>query len=164
MSKATLPALLATTFLALSTPPTLADQEAAQVYTRVTAFEIAEILQGAGYRAEMTTDSQGDPLIQSTTEGSTFAIYFYDCSDTAVRSCKSIQFAIGFDMAQGTTTAHVNDWNRRNRFAKVYLDDENDPWLEFDVNIEGGVTQANLRVILDLWAHLVADFKNHIDW
>lgn len=124
---------------------------------------IADLLRTMGYRAELTKDNQGDPKINSATGGSNFRIYFYGC--TANMDCKSIQFAAGFDLTDGTTLDVVNEWNAAKRYTKAYLDDEQDPLIEMDINLDfGGVSENNFRDSLDLWEGLLAGFKRHINF
>ncbi|MDP2739752.1 MAG: YbjN domain-containing protein [Pseudorhodobacter sp.] len=124
---------------------------------------IADLMRAMGYRAELTADNQGDPKINSATGGSNFRIYFYGC--TANKDCRSIQFAAGFDLTAGTTLDVVNKWNAAKRYTKAYLDDEQDPLIEMDINLDfGGVSENNFRDSLDLWEGLLAGFKQHINF
>ena len=124
---------------------------------------IAELMKTFGYRAELTTDDQGDPKIKSSAGGANFSVYFYGCTNG--KDCTSIQFSAGFDLTDGTTLEVVNDWNTAKRYGKVYLDSENDPYIEMDINLEfGGVGEETFRDTLDIWDRLVSDFKTHIDW
>ncbi len=52
------------------------------------------------------------------------------------------RFAVG-----GTkfTLRDVNEWNRSMTFSKAYLDNDGDPVLEMDVDLEGGVTLARIK-------------------
>lgn len=144
--------------LLVAAPPALAENLMAN-----SPEGIARAMQDFGYRAELTTDSQGDPLIKSAAGGANFSVYFYGC--TGGRHCQSIQFSAGFDLENGTTLEVVNDWNARKRFAKSYLDDEQDPYLELDVNLSySGVTEKNFADTLETWEKLLAEFKTHIDW
>jgi len=122
---------------------------------------MAEVLRAMGYRAELTKDDQGDPKIVSATGGSNFRIYFYGC--TANVNCTSIQFAAGFDLTNGSTLEVMNAWNTAKRYSKSYLDNEQDPLIEMDVNLSfGGVSEENFRDTLDLWDSLLGQFKQHI--
>jgi len=122
---------------------------------------LAEVLRAMGYRAELTKDDQGDPKIVSATGGSNFRIYFYGC--TANLNCTSIQFAAGFDLTNGSTLEVMNAWNAAKRYSKSYLDAEQDPLIEMDVNLAfGGVSEQNFRSTLDLWDGLLGQFKTHI--
>jgi hypothetical protein len=50
------------------------------------------------------------------------------------------------------------------RFASAYLDDEGDPYLQMDINTEGGITQENFEKSLDLWQSLKGEFEKYIDF
>ena len=45
------------------------------------------------------------------------------------------------------------------RFAKAYLDDQNDPVIEMDVNLQGGVSRKNLEETFDLWIYSMGKFE-----
>ncbi len=134
---------------------------AAQTVDGTDPERIAGILRDMGYKALLTTDQVGDPKIESKANGNDFSIYFYGC-DKGI-NCKAIQFAAGFDLADGTSLDVINDWNAKNRFGRAYLDDEADPFVELDVNLDfGGVTETNLRDTIDWWDVVMAAFVEHI--
>ncbi len=141
-------------------------QPRATVSGQVTADNpegMADLMRDFGYRAELTTDDQGDPKIRSGGGGANYSIYFYGCTDG--KDCQSIQFSAGFDLDAGTTLAVVNDWNTNKRFGKVYLDPDNDPYIEMDVNLAfGGIGEATFKDSLELWDRVLSDFQAHIDW
>lgn len=125
--------------------------------------DIAAKLQDFGYRAELTKDEQGDPKIKSSAGGANFSIYFYGCEKNI--DCTAIQLSSGFDLETGTTLEVVNDWNANKRYGKVYLDDEKDPYIEMDIELEGeGIPVETFRMNMETWDKIVADFQTHIDW
>lgn len=127
------------------------------------AAVLAGVLQDLGYRAMLSTDSSGDPLIRSSADGSEFSIFFYGCSSG--QACKAIQFSKGYDMATGMSLEQVNEWNREYRFGKVYLDDEADPFIEMDVNLDfGGVARENFADTFDWWLVTTREFEAFIGW
>ena len=99
----------------------------------VTPDEVARVMQNRGFRAEITTTEDGRPLIKSTSGGYRFGVYFYGCKQDR---CPTIQFASAFDMADGLSLKRINAWNRSSRFGRAYLDDESDPFVEMDVDVE----------------------------
>lgn len=127
----------------------------------VTAREMADVLQNRGYRAEITTDSDGDPMIKSTAEAINFQVYFYNCNGKP--RCKTIQFGSAFDLEHGMELGKINDWNRHNRFGRAYLDDENDPFVEMDVDVEHGFSTEALSNNLDTWVAVLPKFRNFIN-
>ena len=52
---------------------------------------LARVLQDMGYRAELTTDNSGDPMIKSSASGADVAILFYGCkSNRTARPSSSL--------------------------------------------------------------------------
>jgi len=127
----------------------------------VTAQEVIEVLQAKGYRAQEDEDGVGDPMVRSATDGVNYNIYFYGCEGTR---CTSIQFGSAFDLPEPMTLARVNEWNRDMRFGRAYLDDEMDPILEMDVDLELGATTEQLESVIGTWAAVVPAFKTFIDF
>lgn len=128
----------------------------------MTGPEVVTWLQKGGYKAELTKDEGGDPLINSAADGQTFKIYFYDCNEA--KRCKALQLSAGFDMKEGLTLAKANEWNRKNRYLKVYLDDDLDPYVQYDVNVNAGRTISGLDDDFGVWTGMIGDFTTFIDW
>ncbi|MFT4251177.1 MAG: YbjN domain-containing protein [Caulobacter sp.] len=128
----------------------------------MTGPEVAKWLQDAGYKAELTTDETGDPMIKSAAAGVNFIVYFYDC--TAKPRCKALQFAASFDLKQPMSASKINEWNRKNRYLKAYIDDEGDPYVQYDVNINAGRSKAVLEDDFSVWTSMVDDFTTFIGW
>lgn len=148
------------TFSVLSAMSFLAAPAAAQVVGD--ADVIASLMQSYGLVVEQDRDDYGDPRLSSRLEGTRFSVYFYDCEDGP---CQSIQFTAGFDMDRPLPVQRVNDWNRDKRFGKAYLDDEGDPFVEYDVNVDfDGVGAKNFDDTLDIWRQVLEEFRDHIDW
>jgi hypothetical protein len=126
----------------------------------VTAAQVAAVLQANGYKAEISKDSQGDPLISSAAEGTSYKIHFYGCHSTP--RCAAVEFLVGFDLPNGMTMDKVNKWNRDGRFAHAYLDDENDPYLQLDLNTSPGFTSESLGSYVDTWTAWLPKFKTYI--
>ncbi|MFB2533358.1 YbjN domain-containing protein [Paracoccus sp. p4-l81] len=115
-----------------------------------------------GLVVEQDVDGAGDPRLSSRIEGTRFDVLFYDC-DTG--TCQSIQFTAAFDMTEPMDVAVINAWNRDMRFGKAYLDDEGDPFVEMDVNVDAdGVGRKNFDDTLDIWRTVLGQFRNHIGW
>lgn len=124
---------------------------------------IMSAMQDYGFVATLETDSDGDPKIVSRVSQTKFRVYFFGCKDNV--DCASVHFRAGYDLDEPTNALKVNEWNRENRFAKTYIDDEGDPFLEYDVNLDfDGVGEKNFEDSLDWWRLVVEDFEEHIDW
>ncbi|MDQ7070451.1 MAG: YbjN domain-containing protein [Rhodobacterales bacterium] len=131
--------------------------------TATDAYEVMTRMQKFGFIASMEADSDGDPKIVSRVSDTKFRVYFYGCENND--NCSSLHFRAGYDLANGITASKMNEWNREKRFAKAYIDDEGDPFLEMDVNLDfEGVGDENFEDSLDWWRLLVEDFEEFIDW
>ncbi|PTS81683.1 MULTISPECIES: YbjN domain-containing protein [unclassified Caulobacter] len=127
----------------------------------MTGPEVAAWLQKAGYKAALSKDSSGDPMIESAADGTNFKIYFYDCKDDR---CKALQFSAGFDLKQPLKLEKANEWNTKNRYLKTYLDEEGDPYVQYDVNVNAGRTLEGLKDDFELWVGMLPDFTTFIGW
>lgn len=125
----------------------------------VTAQEVAAALQAKGLQAQIGKDSQGDPMITSALDGSPFRVLFYTCK---AGRCAAISFATAFPNASGVTLQTINDWSRKNRFGRAYLDDDQDPFVEYDVDMERGATTEAIGNAIDVWAWVIPNFKKHL--
>lgn len=128
----------------------------------VTAKEVAAALSAKGYKAEISTGSDGDPIVTSGADGSTFRVFFYTCRETP--RCASVQFTAAFDLDEGLTYAKINEWNRNKRFGRAYLDDEMDPFVEMDVDFEHGATSEAVENVIDTWASVLPAYKDFVGW
>lgn len=123
---------------------------------------IAGIMRAEGFQAKLERDDDGDPVIRSRASRKRFSVSFYGCDKG--RACKTIQFWSGFDLERGVTLARVNQWNTEKRFTKVYRDDEDDPYLEMDASLVGGVSRENFVDTLDWWIVGLDEFIEFINW
>lgn len=56
----------------------------------------------------------------------------------------------------------INEWNKKHRFSRAYLDDVDDPVLESDLGFSGGVTGDTLVEFFRTFRASVTTFKEHI--
>ena len=146
--------LLALALLPIATP-CLAQNVSAD------AAKLVTVLQVAGYQADLSKDSTGDPMINSSTSGSKFVVLFYNCTNHA--DCTTIQFQTAWAMKVKPTLTSMNEWNRKHRFARAYIDDEGDPGIMMDVNLDkGGMSPELFRDNLGVWFSIVDMFKKQI--
>jgi hypothetical protein len=122
--------------------------------------EIANIARGYG-SATLDTQSNGDPKITGKIEGVGYSVYFMNCTDGA--NCEDLNFYAGFLDNKQTMDA-INAWNRDKRFGKAYLDSDLDAVLEFDVNLEHGVSHENLDAAFSLWGLLLDQYTTYIGY
>jgi len=116
-----------------------------------------------GYAATLETDSQGDPKISSRVSQSNFVVFFYGCTDNV--DCSSVQFYAGYDLTDSFSALRANEWNRNQLFTKATIDDEGDPSLEMDVNLDfDGSGADNFQDVLDIWRMSIEEFEDFIDF
>ena len=124
---------------------------------------VVRALQSGGYAATLGTDKIGDPMVTSGVGGTTFQIFFYNC--TAHRECATVTFHSGYDLNQAVGLERINEWNRTKRFGRAYLDGEADPILEMDVDLDdGGVSSLLFIDNIEFWASVLGDFERHIGY
>ena len=124
---------------------------------------LVKALQNAGYAAKLGTDKVGDPMITSGVSGTTFQIYFYNCTNH--KACATVQFHSGYDLKNPVSLERINEWNRGQRFARAFLDKEDDPILQMDVDLDdGGVSTLLFIDNIEFWASLLGAFEKHIGY
>lgn len=60
------------------------------------------------------------------------------------------------------TLSRINEWNKTKKFTRAYLDKDNNPALESDLDFEGGVTLESIGRFLGIFAASVDIFAKHI--
>ncbi|HEX8239604.1 MAG TPA: YbjN domain-containing protein [Allosphingosinicella sp.] len=124
---------------------------------------LVKALQKEGYAAKLGVDKVGDPLITSGVSGTTFQIYFYNC--TSNKNCATVTFHSGYDLKTNIGYEKINEWNRGKRFGRAYLDKEDDPILEMDLDLDdGGLSQALFIDNVQFWASVLVEFEKHIGY
>ncbi len=147
--------------LGLVVAATMAAATPAAAQVVASGDSIASVLRDRGYQAELTKDSDGDPMIRSGAGGSKFIILFMGCTNN--KGCTSIQFYAGFKSSGSTSVGKMNDWNRTKRFARGYIDNDGDPVVEMDIDLdEGGMSRALFQDNLAVWVAALDAFKKHI--
>ena len=126
----------------------------------MTAEEVTAWLLNAGYQAKIVTDQSGKITISSAADGIEFHVAFYDCHD---RRCGSIQFFAGFDTKGALSPQKINQWNTTKRWARGYVDNTNDPWIEMDVDLSPGGTYEILKDEFATWQDTLRVFKKFIN-
>jgi Putative bacterial sensory transduction regulator len=132
----------------------------AQTVTAQNPQSIVAALQGAGYKAELSKDGTGDPLIRSSSGGTSFAIFFFGCTKNV--DCATIQFFAGYTDKK-PTLAQLNDWNSKKRFGRAYISDSGSARVEMDVDLDdGGISAKLFEDNVEFWVATMAAFEKHI--
>lgn len=92
---------------------------------------VAAVLRRGGYSPRMDRDADGDPMIRFRIATKSVQLRFYGC--VAGQGCMSMQLTTGYDLPDGMDPALANQWMRENRWGKVHLDEDRDPFLQYDI-------------------------------
>lgn len=133
----------------------------AQLITAKDPSSIVRVLQNKGYRAELTKDETGDPMIRSASSGTDFLVMFYNCKEN--RNCATVQFYSGFSEFKNGSVAAINEWNAKNRFGRAYVSDKGTARLEMDLDLDdGGMSLALFEDNIEFWVAILANFEKHL--
>lgn len=143
------------------TPPP-APGPAGDTLTALDPQSVLDELIAQGFRGELKTTSTGRSVIRFVASGANSQIYFYDCKD-GLAQCTTLRFGYGLDFKNGVDIAKVNEWNRQQLWGRVYVDDENDPWLDIILNTGDALPKARFDEVLDLWERVVGKFRTHFE-
>lgn len=117
---------------------------------------IVEVLKGFGSATVEKTD-KGIPKISARADGQKYWVSFYGCTDDGT-GCRSIEFwtywSGDFDLDE------VNDWNVKRRFAKAYLDEDEDLAVSMDIQLSHGVERRTLEDNVDMWVSQMTDVRD----
>ncbi len=150
--------LLSVTGLLLGLATGLSAVTAQELIDGSDAEAILAIAQRHG-EAALSTQSSGAPLISGSVGERAYHLFFMNCGETG--TCEDLNFYAGFLGVKPTLDA-LNEWNRNRRFGNAYLDADLDAVIEFDLNLEYGVTADNLDAAFSLWSLLLEEFTLQI--
>ena len=100
---------------------------------------MVKVLEFAGYEAELSTDSQGDPLISTELAGYSTDLVFYGCNEETHDECDAIQFYAGFKTDGKIDAVKVDAFNAQYRYAQASLDEDKDMVIRWDVLTGKGI-------------------------
>ena len=149
-------ALIIGAALAFSSTPARAELVSAKNPATIKA-----IVEAQGWSATIVSKADADPYIESSRNGLKFLVLFMNCEDH--RNCKTMQYYMGFSDAKDVSLDRFNEWNKSKRFARCYRDDEGDPVLEMDVDVDfAGIPRENVSDSFNTWAALVDSYREFI--
>jgi hypothetical protein len=124
---------------------------------------IRQILEGQGLPAELRKSDDSPPYLESKHNGLKFLILFMNCDDSK-RNCATVQFYMSFSDADNASLENLNNWNKDKRFARAYRDDEGDPVLEMDLDLDfDGLPRKNVGEAINTWKSLMDAFQKHVN-
>ena len=114
-----------------------ADSGDKRVLEEITITELTSFVKSEGYIVEKP---EKDGPLRFKMEGVKVQLFIYDEGE-------AIQFHCGW-VDTDATLEKINTWNRTKRFSRAYLDEDGDPHLELDLDLEGGVTLGRMKSFL----------------
>ncbi len=122
---------------------------------------IKAIIESQGWPATLVSKPGDDPYIESTRNGLKFLVLFMNCDEG--KNCKTLQYYMGFSDAKGVSLDKLNKWNKEKRFARGYKDEEGDPVLEMDVDLDfAGIPRENVGETFNTWAALMDSYREFV--
>ena len=122
-------------------------------FNGVTIPEIQTILSGAGFKAETVHEETGLVVLQVSIRQLKFILILQ--GEVSRGRFGSAQCVIGF--RDHFRIDQANRWNKERRFARVYVDDEDNPMIEMDFLLVG-VTADTVHAYLGLWLMSLHEF------
>ncbi len=122
---------------------------------------IKAIVESQGWPATIVTKAGDDPYIESSRDGVKFLVLFMNCSEN--KNCKTLQYYMGFSDAKDVPLDKFNKWNKEKRFARAYKDNDGDPVLEMDVDLDfAGIPRENVGETFNTWGALMDSFREYV--
>ena len=121
--------------------------------------EIVAIASNYG-AASLDVQTNGQPRITGEVGGIGYQVFFLNC-DSGV--CEDLNFYAGFAALKPTMDS-LNAWNREKRFGRAYLDADLDAVIEYDINLEYGVSPDNLNAAFGVWSLVLGEFAEHVGY
>ena len=147
-----------TTLAMISQPLNAAGTSVSAAYPQ----SVADAIQDQGYKAEIDTDSYGDPMVRSAAEGVNFTLTFYGCENGS--ACTDIMFTVAFDKTNGMKMEPMNSWNLEKALGRAFLDDEMDPVLQHYMLSVDGMSRSTFDDNFSRWVGVMDEFTDYIDW
>jgi len=149
------------TFLFGAAALALAPAAHAEMITAKDPAKLAKVIEATDHEAKVVTDD-GTTYIESQHNGLKFLVFFMNCQDDS-QDCATIQYYMGYNDAKDTTLEQLNQWNREHRFARAYRDDEGDPVLEMDLDLDfKGLPRENVAESVETWVSLMDDYQGFL--
>ena len=78
-----------------------------------------------------------------------------------IEKTSGIMLYCGFQGVK-VNTVKINEWNKKHRFTRAYIDDTNDPVLESDLDFDGGVTLESLKIFITAFKAAAIEYKKFL--
>lgn len=124
---------------------------------------MGSILSDSDFAYEETRDADGD-LVLRVAPGDSGAklieIIFSGCRNDP--TCEDVLLRATYSTNQTAPLKFINDWNLRNRWARVFVNEAGAPILEMDISAYGGIGQDAIEGMVSTFFKLVRDFSTEL--
>lgn len=122
---------------------------------------IQQAMMNAGYRAEMSTDDEGNPKIIGTASQSTYWILFLDCGSSS--GCLGLEFYVSYSLDVKPTLDDIDQFNADFRYIRAFTNDDGDPRMMMDILVrDGGLDKRTFLEYVRLWTVIMPSFEEMI--
>lgn len=145
-----------------------AEARAADLLTAVSPNEIRAIIAEFGGEAEVV-ETDVDATVEGAIDGKVYSVLFYDCDGGAFdgparpdSDCLGYEYRAYFtDFPNDAET--INRFNADNHYGEMWRDEEGDLVLQFNLVVEGGVSEDNIRAGFGWWRNVLTSFDDHME-
>ncbi|MFC4299763.1 DUF945 family protein [Castellaniella hirudinis] len=82
------------------------------------------------------------------------------CNDES--QCLDLMLTATYKSKRSVTLKEINAWSREYRWVRAYLNEQNQPVVEMDLNAAGGIGKENLAILYRTFVDIGADFANEV--
>src|SRR5262249_51206293 len=97
---------------------------------------------------------------ESSDQISTFNFQLDGYNVTLLNNFKDLQLFLGF--SDKIPATKINEWNRRYRFSRAYVVDDDSVRLVADLNLKGGVTKQTIEEFIKLFGASVTPYVDFV--
>lgn len=125
---------------------------------------IGDLITAAGYEYEARTDEYGEPEmeVKPADSGATGINVFFTSCDVD-DGCENAMLRAVYEPIKPEPLKLINDWNRGNRWARAYIDEDNRPTLEMDINAYGGIGRDGVEAFVQTFFDTVPQFAETLN-
>lgn len=128
----------------------------------MTLEEVSAWVKASGHEPKIEKTKDGVRyLTTKTKDGVNFDVDLYDCEKDR---CRALQFTASFDVEKPLDAKSANEWNRKKRYVRMYVDEQGDPLFQYDANVAPGGTFEALDDDLEVFLQFIPDMMEHIGW
>jgi len=120
---------------------------------------LGDIVREAGFEFDTSTSDDGSPLLvlkPAESGASDIRVEFNGCD--IEDACDNAMLRAAFETPTPVPLQALNAWNRENRWTRAYLDEDDTPMLEMDINAYGGIGREGAEAFVHTFLDTVPEF------